>query len=97
MVLINIVITLVGMIVAYLIGLRARDGVDRFWALRWKLAATLYRVQFKRMVQVIHYEKLAEKKYYWGEVYSKVASRFGIQAGYLYLKVDKQKEMDSQS
>jgi hypothetical protein len=97
MVLINIIIIVVGMVVAYLIGLRARDGVDRFWALRWKLAATLYRVQFKRLVQVIQYENLAEKKYYWGEVYSNFATRFGIKAGYLYLKVDKQKEMDSQS
>jgi hypothetical protein len=83
--------------ITYLVGLRAKDNIDRMWALRWKFVATIYRIKIKELSQVIEYENLLNKKYFWSEKLSKFAAKFGVNIGYKYLKTDEQKELDSKS
>lgn len=74
----------IALIVGYFAGYWDAWKKWRRWAWRWKVIATIYRIGYKKLLQVVCREGLSEKIYHWA-----ISKR-----GYYYMLPDEAKKED---
>lgn len=72
------------LLVGYYTGWRDAWLRYRRFAFRWRVASLIYRIGYKKLLQIINYEKLSEKKYFF----------FVSKKGYYYLNKPAQENVD---